>query len=273
MKEYSFFNSGFIPSEELPGGLGEACVPGLFETMRCRQGGIVYLDRHLERLEGSSRKIKIDPLFSRREIKLLIARLVQMNNYPDTLVRVSLWDNGSKSNLLISAKRYHSLAAGKYACGFSCAISRFRQQESSIFAGIKTTSRILYELSYREAKDKGFDEALIFNSRGYLAEASRSNIFFVKEKILFTPELSCGCLEGVTRKAVLDLAKRAGIPFQEGKFVIADLLAADEAFLTNSLIGVMALSRVENNLVGRKKSGGLYGYFTKKYAGLKRYGI
>jgi len=130
----------------------------------------------------------------------------------------------------------------------------------------------LYQLSLGQAQDKGFDEALILNSRGFIAEAARSNIFLVKGDALFTPTLSCGCLAGITRKVVFDLAKRNNIKIYEGRFILKDLYEADEAFLTNSLMGVMPLVAVEKHLIKKGLRGKITGYFIKKYNSLLKNG-
>jgi len=133
---------------------------------------------------------------------------------------------------------------------------------------LKTTNRIFYDLSLKEARDKGFDEAIILNSRGIIAEASRSNIFWVKDKELFTPGLECGCLDGITRKAVFDLAKKYNFKIYTGNFTLQDLYTCDEAFLTNSLWGIMPLAVIEKETIGKGKCGKLTRFFIEKYNSL-----
>ncbi len=142
-------------------------------------------------------------------------------------------------------------------------ISRVRQQDIFL-AQLKCTSRLLYERAQEEAKAKGFNEAIILNKKGNLAEASRANIFFVLRHELFTPALLCGCLNGITRKAIMDLAKIYKIKVNEGNFLPQALLGSDEAFLTNSLIGVMPLRKIGKKKIGRGKNK-LTQFFRQKY--------
>lgn len=143
-------------------------------------------------------------------------------------------------------------------------MSSLRQSSGSLFSRVKSTNRLLYEISFQQAKQKGFDEAIILNERGYITEASRSNVFFAKDNNLFTPSLDCGCLEGVTRKIIFEQAKKHKINISEGKFTLFDLYEADEAFLSNSLMGVMPLAQAEDRVVNNGKAGELTGFFANK---------
>ena len=150
------------------------------------------------------------------------------------------------------------------------AVSPLRQNEDSFLCRIKTANRLLYELTYIQAKKKGFDGSVILNSSGYIAEGTRSNIFFVKDDALFTPSLSCGCLDGVTRRVVFSLAKKYKIQVYEGNFILRDLLEAEEAFLTNSLVGIMPVASVDNKSIGKAKCRKLTESLIKRYNCLLR---
>jgi len=108
---------------------------------------------------------------------------------------------------------------------------------------------------FSEAVRRGFDDALILNTKGFIAEASRSNIFFVNKNRLFTPSLECGCLPGITRQAVIDIAERAGIKVIEGKFTLIDLYKAEKLSLLIHYSGDAAYAR-ENKLIGKIKDPG-----------------
>jgi len=180
-------------------------------------------------------------------------------------VRLTLWKAQTGTGISVIARNYQPRPAQKYREGFSAGVSSFRQMEDSLFARIKTTSRILYQLSFQETRDRGFDEAIILNSRGYITEGTRSNIFLVKDREIFTPDLACGCLDGITRRVVFDLAGKYRIKVYEGKFRPQDLSQAHEAFLTNSLMGVMPLSSVERTNIGNGKCGKITSLFLRKY--------
>lgn len=251
-----FLNDKLLPSKEakLP-----AIRPGflygfgLFETMRSYKGSIVYFRQHLERIRKSCAALKIHFPYPLSRLRGYIEEVVRINGFKDARIRLTLWKNHDKAtDTLIFSKRYIPPCAEKYREGFHCLLSATRISEGYFFARFKTTSYLLYNLAYSQAQQKGFDEAIILNGQGCLAEGSISNIFFVKDNQLFTPGLECACLEGITRKAVFDLAKDSGIKIREGKFTLPDLLSCDEAFLTNSLMGIMPLGWIGNHRAGKR---------------------
>jgi branched-subunit amino acid aminotransferase/4-amino-4-deoxychorismate lyase len=254
MKEVCFLNGKFLMINEArisaqePGFL---LGFGLFETMRSYKNKIVYFDKHLERIKESSKLIKIRLSYPVDELKDLIGKTIKINGFQDAYVRLTLWKQDISTGILIRVKKYKPHTLEKYKKGFTAMISKFKQAEGSFLAKIKSTGRILYELAYREAKSKGFDEAILLNNHGYIAEGTRSNLFFVKNNEIFTPSLDCGCLNGITRMAIFDLTKKYKINIYEGNFTLKDLYEAEEAFFTNSLMGIMPLASVKEKRIGQ----------------------
>jgi branched-subunit amino acid aminotransferase/4-amino-4-deoxychorismate lyase len=270
MKETVFLNGKLLALKEAHAPLsapGFLSGYGLFETMRASRDKIIYLDAHLKRLQDSCRLIHLACPYSQRKLKAIIAKTLKINGFQDAYLRITLWKDVSCVGILVLIKEYRPYPIKKYKKGFSASIAEFRQNEYALLSRIKSTSRILYELNYDAAKDMGFDESLILNGRGYLCEGTRANLFFAKGGLLFTPALACGCLDGITRRVVFALAKREDIRIFEGNFTLQDLCVADEAFLTNSLIGVMPLTSV----VKQKINQGLRGKLTTKL--IKEYGL
>jgi len=276
MKEIVFLNGNFC-------GAAKACIPaedpgllqgiGLFETMRSRNRKIVYFDEHLTRIKNSCKLIDLKFPYSVSRLKNIIKKMVEINAVRDARVRLTLWGSKSGTSILVTAKKYNPFSLGKYKTGFTAEVAAFKQNEDSWLSQIKTTNRLYYELCLREAETLGFDEALIVNNSGYIAEATRSNIFLAKNNEIFTPYLKCGCLDGITRKAIFDLAKKYKIKAHEENFTLQDLYYADEAFLTNSLMGVMPLVSVEKNKIANGKRGKLTKVFINKYNLLFKNGI
>lgn len=271
MQETVFLNGRFLATEEArlsaltPGFL---LGLGLFESMRSCNARIVYLDEHLGRIKGSAKLIGIGFPFSSSKLKEIIKKTVQINGFKDTYVRLTLGKAQKGTDILVIAKKYQSYPRQKYKKGFRAVVSSLKQGNHSLLARLKTTSRLLYQLSLEEAKNKGFDEAIILNNRGCITEATRSNLFLVKDNELFTPSLSCGCLDGITRRIIFNLAKKSNLKIYEGNFTLEDLCAADEAFLTNSLMGVMPLVVVQKQRIGGGGRGKTTEYLLKKYNSL-----
>ncbi len=268
MRETVFFNGEFLDVKD-------AKIPvvspgflygwGLFETMRSCNGKIIYLDQHLKRLKNSCVLINLKLTYSTVKLKEIIRKVVLTNASKEALVKLILWKSKLSTEIAILAKKYEVYPEQKYKKGFKVKVSSFTQNRDFLVSRVKTTSRLMLELAFQEALAGGFDEALLFNSSGCIAEGTRSNIFFVKNKTIFTPSLDCGCLNGVTRKVIFDFAQEEKVKITEGKFNLQDLYNADEAFLTNSLMGVMPLVTVENYKIAKGKRGMLTKYFIEKY--------
>jgi branched-subunit amino acid aminotransferase/4-amino-4-deoxychorismate lyase len=271
-KSIIFLNGKFLPEKEARISILEPAFLygwGLFETMRAYNNKIIYLDEHLKRIKNSCKLIKLTFPYSLKRLKEIIKKSVKINGFQDSYVRLTLCKGlEDKTATLVWVRKYHPLAYKKYKTGFRVSISRFRQNEDSYLARLKTNNYLLYQLIYLEAKDKNFDEAVILNNRGYITEASRANLFFIKDKEIFTPSLECGCLRGITRKVIFDLAKRYNIKINEGRFTLKDLYGSDEAFLTNSLIGVMPFASLERKNIGKDKCQRLTKFFIAKYNSL-----
>jgi branched-chain amino acid aminotransferase group I len=272
MKEIVFLNGKFLSIKEAklpvvsPGFLYGF---GLFETMRAYNNRIVYFDKHLERLKKSTRLLDMRCPYSLAKFKEIIYEAVKINGLRDAYVRLTLWKCERGTDTLIIAKKYQPYSSRKYDKGFRACISSFRQNGHSFLAQLKTTNYLLYRLAYAKAREKGFDEAIILNNKGYIAEASRSNLFLIKAQELFTPSLECSCLNGITRRVIFDLAKKYNIKAYKGDFSILDLYACDEVFLTNSLMGIMPLVSVEERRIGRGRNRyKLTRFFIEKYKSL-----
>ncbi|MDI6758249.1 MAG: aminotransferase class IV [Candidatus Omnitrophota bacterium] len=318
MQSFIFLNGKFLDIEDakiLVSSSGLFYGWGLFETMRSYNGKIIYLDRHLERLKSAAGLVNLKLSYPAAKLKKIIKEALRLNFFKDAYVKLILWKNTPGTEIALFVKNYKPPLEIKYKEGFSAAISSFRQDGNSLSSRVKSLSRFILELAFDEARSRGFDEALLLNTEGYIAEGTRNNIFFVKGKIIFTPSLDCGCLNGVTRKVIFDLVKKerlkivtvqrsevnqgvipaqAGIQrgydrmdarfhghdkngrrelpevelllkIAEGRFALKDLYNADEAFLTNSLIGVMPLVRVENYKIAKGVRGEITEYFIKEY--------
>jgi branched-subunit amino acid aminotransferase/4-amino-4-deoxychorismate lyase len=124
------------------------------------------------------------------------------------------------------------------ANGLSLAVSPYRVSTFSPLTGIKSLNYLDHVLSKEEARKRDFDEAVVLNERGEIVSATTANIFWAKNGTVHTPTLSTGALAGITRECVLDVANKHFIPLVEGVYEMADLVDADEIFLTSSGIGV-----------------------------------
>jgi len=268
LEDIIFLNNKFIPIKEAKISILEPGFLfgwGLFETMRLYRNKIVYFDEHLERIKFSSKLVGLRIPYPLQKLKKIIGKAVEKSGFKDAYVRLTLSKAKKGTDISVIVRKYTPYPAQKYRQGIRVTISSFRQDEGSFLARLKSANRLLYELSYSEAKKKGFAGSIILNSRGYISQGSRSNIFFVKDNALFTPWLSCGCLKGITRRVIFDLARKYKIRIYEGKFVPQDLYQADEVFFTNSLAGIMPVKSINAKFIGKGKCGKLTKFFIAKY--------
>ncbi|MGD0336420.1 MAG: aminotransferase class IV [Candidatus Omnitrophota bacterium] len=271
MSETVFLNGKFIAAEKamLPVlSPGFSCGIGIFETMRWHKNKTVYLDAHLRRMSGSSRFCGIKFPYGTKKVKRYVKETVALNDLADVAVRITVWKSPRGAGLLIAAKKYNPHPSVKYRNGFLVTVSQYRQNEDSFLCRIKSINRLAYELGFFQAKSKGFDEAIILNSRGYVAEATRSNIFIVNNGKIFTPGLASGCLPGITRRVVFDLARTCGIRICETNLTTKDIKEAQEAFLTNSLMGIMPLTRLDKYIIGKGRCARITKSLILKYSSL-----
>ncbi|MCM8792007.1 MAG: aminotransferase class IV [Candidatus Omnitrophica bacterium] len=274
MKNVIFFDGNFLELEKAKVSLSEpAFLYGwsVFETMRAYRKKIVYFRMHLERIKRSSSYLSLNFSYSFKEIEKIIFKLIDLNKMKDVCVRLTLFKNlKERTSIFIWIRPYQAYSDLQYLKGFRADVSEFRVNKNSFLANLKSGNYLLYQLSYQQAKRRGFDEAVILNSDGYIAEASRSNVFFVKENKIFTPSLECGCLEGITRQVVMDIAKKHNLKVKKGSYTLDDLLKADEAFLTNSLMGIMPLVYIGKHRIGKSKFN-LTHFLLKEYDYLLKY--
>ena len=112
-------------------------------------------------------------------------------------------------------------------------------------------------LARMAARAAGCDEAILLNEQGYLAEGSTTNIFLMNNRELVTPSLESGVLPGITREVVLEIARASNIKTLERQVELKELIEAEEAFITNSILELMPLTRFESKPIGTGKPGQL----------------
>ena len=155
-----------------------------------------------------------------------------------------------RPTVLVVATSYTPPSAEAYRKGHKTVVSSIRQNSRSPLSRLKTVNYLNQLLARREAKEKGAAEAILLNERGFLCEGSTSNIFLVSRGTLTTPHEESGCLPGITRRVVIELATELSIRVTERQIRLEELLNADEAFFTSSLIEMMPLTEVDGKTIG-----------------------
>ena len=229
---------------------------GLFETMLCVDGEIRCLGAHLDRMAAGCAALGLPDLDREEAARLCRAAPGEAGlEVGRAAVRLTLTagsggrglDRPEGPTLRLFAR---AAPAPLPSAPATLALARTRRNEGSPASRLKTLAYLDNVLARSEARAAGADEAVMLNNRGELACASAANLFWITGDQLFTPALSCGVLNGIERARVLKTAAALGV---EARVVVAkpDVLETAQAvFLTNSLIGVRAVSRLGEQAYG-----------------------
>jgi branched-chain amino acid aminotransferase len=254
---------------------------GLFETVRAYKGMPFRLDHHLERLREGCRVLGISGLPGDRMIIDAISELYQLTvGEGDAYIRITLTGglyDGSRTlkrpaapNILIVVTPYEGYPRRFYEEGMCMIVSGVRRNDGSPLSRIKSNNYMDTIIAKQEAVDRGADDAVMLNGKGYLAEGTTSNIFLVIEGGVATPDIDCGLLPGITREAVIELCARTDLPCKTGRFTLDDLMSADEAFLSVSTGEIVPIARVEDTTIGAECPGPITTRLSRAYRGLVR---
>ncbi len=225
---------------------------GLFETFLAIDDHAIFEKEHLERLYKGARTIGLDiPVepdkMARWMTKTLRAHPARIKKLRLTMTagESARWTGRKgKPQVLLSASP-HAMPTDP----FRLLVSDYKVDGKSIFRRIKTLSYIIHAAALSQAHEKGWDDALLINQRGHVAEVTSANIFWVRSGRIYTPPLSSGCLEGVTRKVTLREAGALGLKIAERNCSLERMLDADEIFISSSLKLVVPVAQIR---VGRR---------------------
>ena len=252
-----------------------SCV---FEGLRIYDGRIFKLDKHIERLFNSAKILDLDIPFDYKDVLNITKEIIIKQNVSNGYVRPVVW-RGSEmmaisakegsTNLAIAAWEWPSyFSPEKLLEGIKLNVSKWlRPSPESAPTDSKAAGLyMICSLSKHEAEKLGFDDALMLDYRGYVAEATGANIFFVKDNELFTPIADC-FLNGITRQTVIEIAKENKIKVHENHFKLDFLKNCDEVFLTGTAVEITPVSCIKNfNFEDRKLTKFLMSEFKKKVA-------
>ena len=223
---------------------------GVFETMHYLNGQIFELDRHWERLFRGLKNLRVRSPHTRKRLEQYLFKTIRANRFKEARVRLAIWKEGCRLRSAIVCQKHKGYLENKYNKGFNAVVSNARRTKTR-YSHIKSMDYACFREALAEARRRKCDEAILLNNRRELVEGSRSNIFFVKKGILYTPAVRSGALNGITRQIVIQCARQEGIPCRAVGAGVRQLTEADEAFVTNSLIGVMPLTAVDGKSIGR----------------------
>lgn len=242
---------------------------GLFETMAIYSGQVLLIDRHLDRLTQAAPKLGLELPYEQGDLISMITRVVAANKIDEGYLRVTLTAGSVtpgpplQGTVFIQARSGIPYTKQQYHNGVAAGICRVRRNDTSPLVYLKTLNYLDNLMAREESRRRGWAEGLLLNTRGLLAEGTASNLFLVLRGRLVTPDLESGILPGIIRQVVLELAGEVALPCEERQVTPEELFKADEAFLTNSLMGVMPLTLVDGRPVGDGAPGSVTAMLTE----------
>ncbi|MEO8088301.1 MAG: aminotransferase class IV, partial [Bacteroidota bacterium] len=229
----------------------------VFETIRLMNGEILFFDKHLARLKRSMDFLSMrwHDDFSFQNLHLLIRHLDQVNNLRGNgRIRLEVFrkEGGyytpltNEVDYIIEAEGMNDHEYLLNETGLRVDIFTEVSKPMNKLSNLKSSNALLYILAGLHQKRSGFDDTLLFNTDGNLAEAVSSNLFLMLHGELCTPSLDQGCVAGIMRERIIQLMKAKGMKCIEKKISLGDLLQADEVFLTNVVQGIRWIAAIRN---------------------------
>lgn len=252
-----FHNDKLLPLEQVrlsPGQAGLLSGWGLFTTLRIYSGEPFAFERHWKRLEKDAQRTHCPFPFAEEKVRTELGEVIRANQVKEGTARVyviynrqGFWQSDEampQADLLL-----YTAGLPTYREPSRLALREDGRHAASPLAGVKVTSWLNNVWNLYEAQQRGFDEVVLLNERGEVAECTAANISVVRGGKVSTPALRSGCLEGVTRAVLLEIGPAAGVPMEERILRPEDLYSADEVFLSSTNRNVLAVGEIEGHKI------------------------
>jgi len=261
---------------------GTAVFEGIRSYNTDNGPAIFRLDDHIKRLYNSAKAYFMYFEYNRAEIKQASIDMVEVNNLEECYIRIIAFYGYGKLGVNPLPNKVTIAIA---VLNWSENIKKEKKDEgidTIVSSWIKTDARSIpthakgvanyanSALARIEALKHGADEAIMINSNGFVVEASAENIFFVKNDILYTPPISTGALEGITRDTVIEIGNQNKIPINIENISRDELYYFDEAFLTGTASEIIPISKIDHRIIGNGKIGPLTKEILKYYEQIVR---
>lgn len=244
---------------------------GVFEGIRVYDGNIFRMEEHNDRLFRSAKSIMLEIPYSKEEMIDLVVQTINKNQLKDAYIRIvvsrGVGDLGldpfncKRAQVVIIAEPLSIFPKHLYETGIEIVTVATRRNRPDVLSPkVKSLNYLNNVLVKIEAHLANVSEALMLNDQGYVAEGSADNVFIIRGNEILTPPGYIGALEGITRSAIIDIAKDLGYDMKEEPFTRHDVYTADEVFLTGTAAEVIAVVKVDGRVIGE----GVPGENTKK---------
>jgi branched-chain amino acid aminotransferase len=271
MHPFVYHNDRVLPLSETrlsPGQAGLINGWGIFSTLRIYQGQPFAAERHWQRLTRDAGRLQL-PLTARFEdVRCGMMELLEANHAREACLRVyfvyntiGIWK--SEEPFPTTDLIMYTVDVPSRVGPTQLSIREQGRHAAHPLTGTKVISWLNNVWMVEQAHQRGFDDALLLNERGEVAECTAANVYCVRGGKAFTPPLDSGCLAGVSREILLELGSSAGLPITERALTLDDILSADEVFITSTTRQVQAVDRIEQHAIRQA-----FGPVTQKLAKL-----
>ena len=254
---------------------------GAFEGVRAYKtadGGtaIFRLAEHTERLFNSAKILRMKIPFTQEQLNEAQKQVVRENKLESCYLRPLIWIGSEKLGVSPKGNKIHAMVAawswGAYLGeegmkrGIRVKTSSYTRHHVNItMTQAKTVSNYTNSiLANMEALDDGYDEALLLDASGFVSEGAGENVFVVKNGVVYTPDLSAGALNGITRNTILHVCKDLGLELVQKRITRDEVYIADEAFFTGTAAEVTPIRELDRVEIGNRGDGGARGPITEK---------
>jgi branched-chain amino acid aminotransferase len=233
----------------------------VYEATRTFNKIPLRLNQHIERLFSSAHKIYFIPQLTSEQIKSEVLKVINQAPYENINLRIVLTrgtnsdlglnpDLAVSENLIIYAKELTANPDWWYQAGVS--LTTYQKESSSKGSLPKTGNYIENMLAYRQALTQNFYDSIMINNDGNITECTTSNIWMVKNGVIYTPHLNDGVLPGLTRATLLAMKPNL---IKETQLTLPELLAAEECFITSTTREIVPVTRINDKIIGNGKPG------------------
>lgn len=218
---------------------------GAFETILVKNSVVYDFDAHFNRLQSAMVYLNMDFKVQMEELYISAREYLEKEERINGVLKISCFLNKNKTEIVFTSRDF-PYSDKCYDDGYKICTSKIKRHSDNPIHMIKSNNVINNHLEMQKIKKDGFNESIHLNQNNNITEGVYSNIFFVKDNILFTPDIRTGLLPGIQRQKVINVSKKIGIRADIGYYTIEDIKNADEVFLTSSLLGIIKVTSFEN---------------------------
>jgi branched-chain amino acid aminotransferase len=249
---------------------------GIFEGMREYNGVVFQMKEHMKRLYNSAKYIRLSVPLGVKEMEDAIIQTLRRNNLKDAYIRVVVTrgtgDLGvdpklcDEPNVFIITEKMESVLSSKEPKVIRAIVSSYRRDPTDATSHeVKSLNYLNSVLARIEANEMKADDAIMLDKRGFVSEATVSNVFLVRDGKVVTPSGSSGILRGITRARVIKLCTEIGIEVEERDVTPYELLTADEVFLTGTKSEIVAVASINSVRIGKETPGNVTNSIYKEF--------